>query len=57
MTAPTLTSERDGWTDILVQRLTADKDREEFAELFTGSAQSRRVMNLPKSLSCWDFSR
>ena len=33
MTAPTLTSERDAWTDVLVQRLTADKDRKEFAEL------------------------
>ncbi len=33
MTVPTLNSERDGWTDSLVQRLTADKDREEFAEL------------------------
>ena len=33
MTAPTLSNERDAWTDVLVQRLTADKDREEFAEL------------------------
>ena len=28
-----ISSERDAWTDVLVQRLTAEKDREEFAEL------------------------
>ncbi len=33
MIAPLISSERDAWTDVLVQRLTAEKDREEFAEL------------------------